>query len=366
MRILFVITGLGMGGAEHVVSNLADELVKLGHKVKIAYLTGEVLVSPKSTELELIPIGMNSAKDFAKAYIKLRGLVKKFKPDVVHSHMFHSNILSRMLRLTIKIPILISTAHSNNEGGYFRMLSYRLTDSLVDISTNVSEEAVNSYIQKKAVKPNKIISIPNGINTEEFQFSTDAREKKRKQLSIGDKLMILCIGRLDKPKDYPNLLNSISLLKKTRQDFKVMIAGEGPLKSDLDKIVEKLELSEYIEFLGISRDIKDLMSATDVYVMSSAWEGLPMVILEAMSCKRFIVATDCGGIREVLDSNGIIVNIKDHIELSKALEKALEMSVDQRLEVGKAARQHVIKNYSLKSNVEEYLKLYNVMNSFNK
>ncbi len=152
MKILFVITGLGMGGAEHVVSNLADELVKMNHEVKIAYLTGEVLVAPKSSEVEVISIGMNSAKDFAKAYIKLRSLVKDFKPDVVHSHMFHSNILSRLLRLTTNIPKVISTAHSNNEGGKSRMLAYQFTDRLADISTNVSKDAVDSYIAKKRNK----------------------------------------------------------------------------------------------------------------------------------------------------------------------------------------------------------------------
>ena len=358
MKILLVITGLGMGGAEHVVVNLADELVELGHQVKIAYLTGEVLVFPESSEVELIPIGMNSAKDFAKAYIKLRSLVKIFKPDVLHSHMFHSNIISRLLRLTTNIPKLISTAHSNNEGGKARMLAYRFTDRLADISTNVSDEAVNSYIFKKAVKPGRMVSIPNGIDTTKFTFSDNDRKEQRDKLGLFDKKMIFCVGRLDKPKDYPNLLSAIALLKDYRQDFNVFIAGDGPLKQDLEDMVAELGIAEYVTFLGIRRDIKALMSATDIYVMSSAWEGLPMVILEAMACERFIVATDCGGIREVVGDNGLIVDIENHTQLSSNLDDALDMTQEEFLEVGRTARQSIVDNYSLSANVEAYLDVY--------
>jgi len=358
MKIIFVITGLGMGGAEHVVANLADELVKLGHKVKIAYLTGDVMVSPESSDIELIPIGMNGVKDVFRAFIKLRSLVKKIEPDVVHSHMFHSNIISRLLRLSIRLPKLISTVHSTNEGGNLRMLAYRFTDSLANISTNVSDEAVDIYIRKKAVKLDRMVAIPNGIDTDKFYFNAKVREEKRAQLYIGDKKMILCVGRLDTPKDYPNLLSAVVLLKESRQDFKVLIAGDGLLKHELNELVMSLDIKEYVSFLGIRRDVKELMSAADIYAMSSAWEGLPMVILEAMACERFIVATDCGGISEVVGCSGSIVEPNNNVLLAQALDKALDLSDDERSSIGTSARERVIDNYSLRANVEAYLKLY--------
>ena len=358
MKILLIITGLGMGGAEHVVANLADELVRLGHMVKVAYLTGEVMVSPKNHDIELIPIRMSGSKDFIKAYFKLRKIVKKFKPDVVHSHMFHSNIISRLLRLSIRLPNLISTVHSTNEGGNFRMLCYRLTDSLANITTNVSDEAVDTYIGKKAVKPGRMVCIPNGIDTEKFCFNAESREKKRADLSISDKKIILCVGRLDKPKDYPNLFSAIKLLKESRQDFKVFIAGDGPLHKKLNELSKELDIDAYISFLGIRRDIKELMSAADIYAISSAWEGLPMVILEAMACERFIVATDCGGISGVIGSEGFVVEPRDNVLLAKALNKALNLSDDERSSIGALARKRIINNYSLNANIEAYLNLY--------
>jgi len=354
-----VITGLGMGGAEHVVANLADELVKLGHTVKIAYLTGEVIVSPKSPEIELISIGMNSPKDFFKAYVKLRGVVNKFKPDVVHSHMFHSNIISRLLRLTISVPKIVSSSHNTNEGGRLRMLAYRSTDKLANISTNVSQEAVNTLVQKGAVKSGRMISVVNGIDTNQFYFNRDTRTKKRAELHITNQKVVLAVGRLNHQKDYHNLLNSIFLLKEQRQDFKVLIAGDGPLREELTLLAKKLEIVSFVEFLGIRRDIPDLMSASDVFVLSSAWEGFGLVVAEAMACERVVVATDCGGVSEVVGSEGFLVEPNNNILLAQALDKALDLGDEERSNIGASARERIIDNYSLSANVEAYLKLYN-------
>lgn len=361
MKILMMITGLGMGGAEHVAVNLADELAVLGHKVKLAYLNGEieVEVSPKNPDVELISIGMNGSKDFAKAYIRLRKIVKDFKPDVVHSHMVHANIISRLLRLTTSIPKVISTAHSSNEGGKLRMLAYRFTDRLANISVNVSQPAVEEFINKGAVKPGRMITIANGIDTDKFKFDASARINLRSQLSINNEKVILAVGRLDAAKDYPNLLNAIALLKVERQDFKVFIVGDGPFKDTLYKLTKELKIDSFVSFLGIRNDVKELMSAADLYVMSSAWEGLPMVILEAMACERFVVATDCGGISKAVGSQGLLVESKNEVVLAQALDKALDLSDGERSSIGAAARKHIIDNYSLSANIEAYLKLYN-------
>lgn len=359
MKILLVITGLGMGGAEHVVVNLADELVKLGHKVKIAYLTGDVIVSPKNLDIELIPIKMNSPKDLIGAYFRLKKVVKKFKPDVIHSHMFHSNIISRLLRFTINVPRIVSSSHSTNEGGGVRMLAYRLTDKLADISTNVSQEAVDALVNKGAVKSGRMISIVNGIDTSQFYFNIDARITKRKELGVFNEKFLLAVGRLTKPKDYHNLLNSISILRKERNDFKLFIAGDGVLKRDLISLTKKLNIEDCVEFLGICRDIPALMSASDIFVLSSSWEGFGLVVAEAMACERVVVATDCGGVSEVVGSNGFLTKPRNSNLLAQTIDKALDLSDDQRYSLGIAARKRIIDNYSLSANIEAYLKLYN-------
>ncbi|MEL0638716.1 glycosyltransferase [Marinomonas sp. TI.3.20] len=358
MKLLLVITGLGMGGAENVVVNLADALVERGHLVKIAYLTGEALVLPSNSNIEVVSIGMKGAKDFFKAYIRLRALVNSFKPDVVHSHMIHGNLLSRLVRLTVKVPKLICTAHSNNEGGKLRMLAYRLTDQLANISTNVSEEAVKAFVKAGAAKAGRMISVVNGIDTNCFISNPKLRNEKRRELDGFDQKIILAVGRLDVAKDYPNLLNTIALLKKQRQDFKVFIAGDGPLKQELLALSVSLQIECCVEFLGICHDIPALMAASDVFVLSSAWEGFGLVVAEAMSCERVVVATDCGGVADVVGDNGFLVEPRNSNVLLKAINEALDLSTDERVELGALARQRIIVKFSLVANTNAFLKLY--------
>jgi glycosyltransferase involved in cell wall biosynthesis len=359
MKVLLVITGLGMGGAEHVVVNLADALVERGHQVKIVYLTGDALVLPQHSNVEVLSLGMESPKNVFIAYFRLRRLVRKFKPDVVHGHMFHAIILARLLRLSVFIPNLLCTAHNTHVGGKFRVLAYRITDSLTDMSTNVSQEAVEAFVTKGALKLGRMVSIVNGIDINRFSFDDDARKDLRNQLERNNKKIILAIGRLHTQKDYSSLLHAIALLAKKKQDFKVFIVGDGPLKEELVLLMNNLGVSEFVEFLGVRRDIPALMSAADLFVLSSAWEGFGLVVAEAMACERVVVATDCGGVSEVMGSDGFLVQPENSTLLAEALNKALELTKQQSNKVGEAARQRIVKNFSLDANVDTYLKLYN-------
>lgn len=360
MKILLTITGLAMGGAEHVVVNLADALVARGHQVKIAYLTGEALVLPKNKSIEVVAIGMQGKSGFLSAYFKLGKLVKEFRPDVVHSHMVHANLISRLLRLTVKIPKLICTAHNTNEGGKLRMLAYRMTDKLASISTNVSQEAVDEFIAKGAVKQGRMLAIPNGIDVNIFSYDGHTRDVIRNALGINNKKMILAVGRVDTQKDYPNLLQAIQLLAQQRDDFKVFIVGDGPLKAELNLLVKTLNIGDFVEFLGIRRDVPALMSAADLFILPSAWEGFGLVVAEAMACERVVVATDCGGVKEVVGSNGFLVQPKNSTLLADSLSSALSLSELERSEIGAAARQRVVDRFSLDANVDSFLRLYAV------
>lgn len=359
MKILLVITGLGMGGAEHVVVNLADELARRGHQIKIAYLSGPALVLPSEPNVDVTPIGMSGAKNFFTAYLKIRRIINEFKPDVVHSHMVHANILLRLVRITTTIPKLISTAHSSYEGGRIYMLAYRLTDKLADISTNVSEEAVTAFIKMGAVQPGRMLAIANGIDTAKFRYNSSTGDFLSEELKVGNRKMLLAVGRLDIEKDYPNLLNAISSLKHQREDFKLFIAGDGPLNNELTQLVKKLQLTDNVEFLGIRRDIPQLMSAADIFVLSSAWEGFGLVVAEAMSCERVVVATDCGGVKEVVGDAGLLAPIKNPQALANKINTALNMSKDEMALLGSRARKRIINYYSLDTNINKYLELYN-------
>lgn len=362
MKILLIVTGLGMGGAERQVCDLADNFYDLGHDVMLISMTGEIVNRPKAESIKVIDLAMTkSPYSLFKAYLDTHKIISLFKPDVVHSHMIHANIFSRLLRIFTMLPRLICTAHSTNEGGSFRMLAYRLTDRLCDLTTNVSQEAVERFVERGAVRPARIMTVCNGIDTNHFRFNKLARDKLRHSLGISDESsLFLSVGRLTKAKDYPNLLKAFSTLTNSYSDSNLVIIGVGEQENDLKTLSKKLNIAKRVHFLGLRRDICDWMSAADLYVMSSAWEGMPLVLLEAMACERVIVATDCGGVKEVVGDAGFLVPPMDSDELAAALVNALELSLAKRQELGFLARKRIEKNYSLNSVCMHWLKIYKV------
>lgn len=362
MNLLYVITGLGMGGAEKQTVLIANKMYEAGHNVMIISLTGETLVRPnngvKLNELKLEKTPFN----LFKGLFEVRKIIKKFKPDIVHSHMFHANLFSRVLRIFTKIPTLICTAHNTNEGSSLRMLAYKYTDKLASLSTNVSQDAVDSFIRKGASSADRMIVVSNGIDASQFDFSVDDRNVKRSELGIFDDTpILLSVGRLTEAKDYPNLLTAFSLLIKDNslQSFpRLFIVGTGHLDGYLKNMSKELGIDKYVTFIGQRDDIRQLMCAADIFVLSSEWEGFPLVITEAMACKKVIVATDAGGITEALEDCGSIVPIKDPNSLSQAINKMINLSENEKEILGHKARERIIQTNSIEKIIERWMSIY--------
>lgn len=362
MKILYVITGLGGGGAEKVVAGLADEMSKLGHQVKIAYLKGQVIVCPENSEIELINLGLESVKNFKIAYKNYKKILKEFQPDVVHAHMVHANIFARLSRIFFPIPKLICTAHSNNEGGKARMLVYRATHHLSDLTTNVSQSASDSFETLGAVPKNGITTIYNGIDLERFQSNEQENLEVRLALGLSnDDLMLLAVGRLHEAKDYPNLFHAIEILLKQDGEHKniyLFVVGDGDLRSELEHLITEKKLSTQVHLLGRRNDIPQLMSAADLFILSSSFEGFGLVVAEAMACQTYVVATDCGGVKEVMGDTGILVQPKNSLDLAQALMRAINLSDVEVIHNNMRALKHVSKNFDLKNIVTKWLEIY--------
>lgn len=360
MKILYVITGLGQGGAERVVCDLADKLYEKGNDVKIAYLTGDILTKPSHQEIELIKINLNSLLLFPLAYIKLSKVIKNFEPDVVHSHMVHANIFTRLIRAVTPIKKLICTAHNSDEGGRLRMLAYRFTHNLADLTTNVSNEAVQAFIEKKAVPDSDIITTYNGIDLSRFFYNSEAKNKILNELNINtNSYLILAVGRFSEQKDYPNLLHAFKILKnKSIGVIKLIIAGDGELRSEIEKIIDELDLKQDIYLLGRRSDIPDLMSAADLFVLSSKYEGFGLVVAEAMACKTLVVATDCGGVAEVLNNNQFLVQPSNHEKLANKIFDTLSLNDTSKQKNIVKNFNHIKNNFCLKMIVEKWDRLY--------
>lgn len=360
--VIFLTTGLAYGGAETQLVNLATRLKKRGWDVGVvSMLPPQAFIEELTAAgIPLATLNMRRGVPDPRAVFKLVKILKQRQPDILHSHMVHANLLGRVVRVFYRIPVVISTAHSMNEGRRWREIAYRMTDFLADITTNVSRAAVDRYLRVGAVPKDKIIFIPNGIDTFLFQFNQDARLQLRKDLGLNENFVWLAVGRFEEAKDYPNLLQAFKSVTDERNDAALLIAGQGTLFEDIKSMAHSLGLTEKVRFLGVRRDVPELMSTADAYVMSSTWEGLPMVLLEAAACELPVVSTDAGGNSEiVLDGvSGYIVPPRDPQALAAAMLKMMSFPEEERRAMGQAGRAHIEANYSLDHVVDQWEKLY--------
>ena len=352
MNVMYLVTCLGGGGAEKVVSDLADQMFILGHQVKIAYLTGEILVRPKNINIDLISLDLNNLYGLYSASKKYKKLIQDFQPDVVHAHMVHANIFARINRIGCAIPKLICTAHNSNEGGQLRMLAYKFTNCFSDLNTNVSQEASESLISKGAFNKNNLITVYNGIDLNKFNFfNKDIKSNELKLLSV---------GRFNEQKDYPNLLRAIATFHESLKQKKCMlsIAGDGELRPQIEELIEHLGLKNKVTLLGRRNDIPQLMQEADFFILPSAYEGFGLVVAEAMACGAFVIATNSGGVAEVMGDTGILVPPQDSKALAEAIKQAVSKTPLEIQENNLKARQRVEELFSLENSVQNWLKLY--------
>jgi glycosyltransferase involved in cell wall biosynthesis len=335
MNIAYIITGLGIGGAERVTIDIANHISRLGNNVIILYLSGENL-HKTDIDASVKTYALNMKKtpwSFIEAIFRSRKILKSFSPDVVHGQMFHANIFARILKVFYKIPKLISTEHNICIGSNFRMLVYRITDFLSDVNSNVSESATNYFIGKKAFSKSKSLTVYNGIAL--LEFNNIARKDIRKKYSIGEKeFVFLNVGRLTLQKDHKTLLKAFSFLIKDWVNAKLLIVGSGELSSELKEFAYKEKIEDYVIFTGSKYNTQDYYCAADCFVLSSSWEGFGIVLVEAMSVGLPVITTEAGGCcREILQNDDFIVTVKNSEPLFSKMKYIFEHQ-EQKLKIG--------------------------------
>lgn len=338
MNILYVITGLGIGGAEMVTVNLANEMFKRGHRVSILYLTGANEVS------DLIDSGITVIGGFMrrnpvsllKMLIFANRYVSHFCPQVVHSHMFHANMFSRLLHLFTRSFVLITTEHSKNIEGKLRMFLYRITDRLSDMNTNVSKEATQYFIAMHAFSSMKSYFVYNGIDLNKFKKNEFARTNIRERYGISQKdFLFLNIGRLTEAKNQVSLINAFFYLSQKHENAKLIVVGEGPLRSELERLISELNLNKKVFLVGGQSDTSDFYSAADCFVLSSSWEGLPMAVIEAKAASLPVISTTAS--QEIVDPYYIVPTDAPDL-LKEKMEMVFSMSADSLSEYGEKNR----------------------------
>ena len=359
MRVLHILSSLCAGGAEVYIRDLSRQLVAQEHNVCIAYISSAASLE-RSIEFETAFI--EQLEDSGISYfiighecrqrplhggMRLRKIVKNFNPDVIHSHLFYGLLFMEFAFLHLP---LVYTHHNRGLGKNWYLFPWfkRRVDQIVGISRDCT-------VALKKAGVNNVTTIYNCVNG-------DRLIAKNKCDYRTNQTVFLAVGRLAKQKNYKLLINAIYILLKRRADlherFILQIAGEGEQENELQMLISKLELNSHIILLGNRQDIPDLLHSSDIFVMSSDWEGLPIALLEALMTGLPVVVTDVGGCRDVVEAcvAGTIVPSGNALALADAIERMVT-DENYRRECGTNALEKS-QIFSISRAADEHLSMY--------
>lgn len=219
----------------------------------------------------------------------------------------------------------------------------------------VSGEIKNRYVEWWNYDPNRVLVAYHGVETKKFFPSQDVREKVRQKLKIGpEEVVLITTARLTEQKRLDRVIEAFVSLSKEFKNLRLLIAGKGPLESELKKQANSLGCGDRIVFLGQVDEPSEYLKASDIFVLSSDNEGLSLALLEAMSTGLVCVSTDCTGSREaVVDERVGLVVEKSAKGVTEGIRKILAMPPSQRRDISKAASDFVRVNFDLDKNVSK-------------
>ena len=349
-NVAFIVTRLELAGAEKQLVQIATGLQERGWQVSVLSMLPPIAYEQELRKkgITLATLGMERGSANPSYLFKAASIFRTWKPQVLCTFNYHADVLGRFAGKLAGIPVITSSIRNENFGGGFRDALIKYTNVLAPQMTTNSTLAAKSLIGRGLIAEKNMHVIPNGIKLEPYTFNPRARDALRSEWGIQeDEFVWLAVGRLEEQKDFKTLLQAFGKLFSGR----LLIAGEGPMLGEFKTDVNNLGLKERVKFLGLRKDVPHVLSAADAFVLSSAWEGLPNVVMEALAAAKPVVATDVGGVRELVEENksGFIVPAKSPGALAAALQKLMMLTPAQRTEMGRHGFEHVKKTYSLES-----------------
>jgi len=343
IRILHVITRLERGGAP---AALLDVLHRCDNKCFEHSIATGIVQKPENDMtlyardtgfcVFVVPSLVREISPFSDlcAFVRLFFLIHKGKYDIVHCHTSKGGFVGRLAAWLANVRIIIYSPHGDIFEGYFGKIKTCLFTWLEKFAARFSDKIITltksgiaPYLAAGIGKKSQYDYIYNGIDVKEFEKRKVDRAQKRNELGIAnDRLLIVTAGRLVPVKGYAYLIEAFAWVVKEMPDAHLLFLGDGELREELSRQAEKLGLKNRLSFLGMRTDVPEIISCSDLFVLPSVNEGFGMVLLEAMAMRCPIVATNVGGIPEVVldDETGILVPPKDPLQLSRAMIKLLK------------------------------------------
>jgi glycosyltransferase involved in cell wall biosynthesis len=370
MKVLHIITHLDQGGAEAVLYRLIEAThQKINHSVVSLHGAGVYGTKLRDIGVHVETLDMPRGRLKFTGLWRLRKIILGYSPDIIHTKLYHADLVGGLVALLSGAPPVIWTVNSSDLGKlrnswktrFIRricaILSYGIPSAIIADANNTKR--VNVSI---GYSPKKFFVINNGIDLSSFFPDQQARQRLRHEFQIQEDMVLLgFIARWDPLKDHSNLLQALSIIKNNNHKFACILVGNNMTSNNavLMELIHKNELDDHIILPGPRSDIPAIMNALDLHVLSSFSESMPLAIIEAMACGTPCVVTDVGDAALVVGDTGWVVPPKEPNTLAAGIETGIgALKKNGKDKLGQRCRRVIEEKYSLEVMVDSYVKLW--------
>ena len=357
--ILFLARSLDRGGAERQLVVLAKGLASRGHAVSVAVFFGGGVYETELDEAGVcvLNLGKTGRWDILPFLNRLVHLLRKKHPTVLHSYLGIPNILATVLKPLLPGTRIVWGVRASNVDlsryDWLSRLAYALERRLARFADLIiaNSHAGATYAVTHGFPAQRVVVIPNGIDTERFRFNPQGRERLRAEWRVReDALLIGLVARIDPMKDHATFLQAANLLAAQYPKLRFVCVGNGApdYSEHLKQIAIALGLGERMIWAGALDDMAAVYSALDIFCSSSAYgEGFSNTIGEAMACDVPCVVTDVGDSALIVGATGRVVPPGDHSALAAAIGHLIDLSPEERRELGEACRARIVSEFGI-------------------
>jgi len=377
LKILRIVTRLNIGGpAQHVVF-LTEGLNHGEFESKLTFGAldsdeGDMsyLARAKGISVEEMACLSNGAGPLGnlRALVALYRLIRREKPDVVHLHLLKARFFGGIAAKAARVPFIVETFHGDLFSGYYgyfktqailaaeRFLGHFVVDRVVAISHRVKENVLLHYV----APARKIEVVLLGLELDQFRSSSSARGELRRELGVGPgERLVGMVGRMVPIKGHRYFLAAACEVLRASSQVRFVLVGDGNLRADLEAECRRLGIDRSVVFLGWRRDLARIYADLDIVALSSLNEGTPVSLIEAMAAGRATVATDVGGVSDVVEDGvtGLLVPAKQPKALAEAILRLLGDDA-LRTSLGERAIASVYPRYDVSRLIQDTKNLY--------
>lgn len=370
VKVLHIIDHLGLGGAQNFLVDLVSHLDQSDYVPEVCVLrrnAGDTYLLERLSCAGIKTIYLRGGRWHLLKVYQMIDLIKTENPAIVHTHLTAASFIGRFSAILNKTPIIIQHDHSANEYKrshpllyYFSLPIDRLFNPFTSMTITCSHWVEQFVHQVRKIQDEKITVIHNYVDLDRFDPTAYAMAESREALGLNLECSVIgTVSRLSEFKGIEYLLQAVSILLCDRMDVNLVIVGDGPKRNDLMKYAIELDIDKRVIFTGYRQDIPSLIKAFDVFVLPSLFETFGMSILEAMAMKKNIIATDVGGISElVIDGwNGLLVAPKDALSMAQSVRQLIDSrELAQKLSIN--ARKTAEGEFSLINMVSSVERVY--------